>query len=185
MAQEYNNYIYLMHLDEYLYIPEYPDSIPDSMQSQFQATNALSRTAPVFSYSYSGPRTVQVKLKIHRDMLDDLNISNSVFKLKDGEDYTDALIRKIQAIALPSYNATSSSIVPPMVALKMGNQLFIKGIVTGTLSVDYSKPILDNDKYAIADINFTIYEVEPFDAYSVAQQGSFRGITRQFKNNIF
>ena len=53
-----NNYIYIYHLNKYWYIPVSPDDVSDSMSSTFAETSALSRSAPVFTYSRSGPRTV-------------------------------------------------------------------------------------------------------------------------------
>jgi len=35
---------------------------------------------------------------------------------------------------------------------------------------------MDDSKYACADVTFTISEVEPYDAATVASAGSFRGI---------
>lgn len=179
------NFIYLYHTDEWLLLPEYPDSIQDKMQSTFSAQNALSRTAPVFSYSNSGPRDVQVQLHLHRDILDGINIEGSNFNLEEGEDFVDALIRKLQAIALPAYQVSNKAVVPPMIAVKFGNEIFIKGVVNGGVSIEYQKPILDNDKYANVVLNFTVYEIEPYDARSVGIEGSFRGITQTFKDGIW
>ena len=181
---EFNSYIYLYHLDEYLILPDVPDSINDDMSSRFSETNPLSRTAPIYSYSNSGPRTVQIRLNLHRDMLDDVNIDFSNFKLKNGEDYTDYLIRQLQSMSLPKYNSTNKSIVPPMVAVKICDDIFIKGIVSGSVSINYEKPILENNKYALVSVSFQVYETEPYDAESVAEQGSFRGITRQFTEGV-
>ena len=180
-----DNYIYLFHTDEWLLLPQFPDSISDKLQSTFASQNALSRTAPVFAYSNSGPRSINVNLKLHRDMIQEMNVNASNMKVEVGDDYIDTLIKKIQAIALPKYVAASKTVVPPMVALRFGEDIFIKGIVQGGVSVEYQAPILSNNKYAIIDINFQIYEVAPFDAESVSQLGSFRGLTRQFKNGIY
>ena len=182
-----DNYIYLYHTDEWLLIPEYPDEVYDSMSSTFSRTDALARTSPVFAYSYSGPRTVQVSLNLHRDMVEDLNLNKSNLKVNfvDNEDYVDTLIKRLQSISLPNYNVSNKSVVPPMVALRLGNEIFIKGIVNGSISVRYVKPILDNNKYAQVNITFEITEVEPYDADSVSNLGSFRGITQQFKNGIY
>ena len=49
------NYIYIYQLDAYLILPVYPDRLTDSLGSTFASTNALARTAPIYSYSYSGP----------------------------------------------------------------------------------------------------------------------------------
>ena len=158
-------------------IPTYPDSVSDSMSSTFQQTNALGRSAPVFSYSNSGPRVVQIQLTLHRDMMDEVNYNVSDIPVEIGDDYIDTLIKCLQATALPSYRASAKSIEPPMVAIRLGNEIFIKGVVVGNVGVIYNKPILENDKYAIANISFSVYEVNPYDAETVAKEGSFRGLT--------
>ena len=58
------NYIYLYHTDKFIIIPEYPESITDNMTLTFNQTQALSRSAPVFTYAYSGPRSVTFNLLI-------------------------------------------------------------------------------------------------------------------------
>ena len=180
-----NNYIYLYHTDEYLVLPEYPDTVSDKMNSTFGQQNALSRTAPVFAYSNSGPRQVQIQLHIHRDMMDDVNVGSSNLRLEVDEDYVDALIRNLQAIALPSYRSAEQMVNPPMVAVKLGEEIFVKGVVIGGVSITYEKPIMVGDRYAQCTLNFEVFEVDPFDAESVSQLGSFRGITSQFKSGIY
>ena len=182
--QVITNYIYLYHTDEWVLIPVYPDQIADTMTTTFQSTNALSRSAPVFSYSNSGPRQVQVTLSLHRDLMDDINWNTANLKIELGDDYIDTLIKRLQSISLPRYQATSKSVVPPMVALRFGDEIFIKGVVSSQLSVTYKKPILSSNKYALVDISFQLSEVDPYDADSVAQFGSFRGLTRTFANGI-
>lgn len=181
-----DNYIYLFHTDEYILIPTYPDSIQDSMRSSFSETNALSRSAPVFSYSNSGPRRVQVSLNLHRDMMEAINYNSSNMIIEDlDDDYVDTLIKKLQSIVLPKYTATSKSVIPPMIAVRFGNEIFIKGVVNDTISVTYEKPILENNKYAQVSISFFVSEIDPYDAESVQEQGSFRGLTRTFKNGVY
>lgn len=181
-----DNYIYLFHTDEFVLIPTYPDSIQDRMQSRFSETNALSRSAPVFSYSNSGPRTVQISLNLHRDMMEAINYNSSNMIIEDlDDDYVDTLIKKLQSIALPKYTATSKSVIPPMIAVRFGNEIFIKGVVNDAIAVTYEKPILENNKYAQVTISFTVSEIDPYDAESVQEQGSFRGLTRSFKNGIY
>lgn len=186
-----DNWIYFGHLDMYAVIPTYPDSISDAMGSTFDDTSALSRSAPVFTYSKSGPRTVTVGLKLHRDMMDAVNENisnlkeNTLNRTFQGEDYVDALIRYLQACALPKYSVYSNgakAVEPPWVALKFGNSVFIKGVITTTITVDYEKPLLKDNKYALVSISFTVSELDPYDAVTVAKQGSFRGITRTMKS---
>lgn len=180
-----NNYIYLYHTDEFLPIPVFPDQIMDQMQSTFSQQNALSRTAPVFSYSNSGPRQIQVALSLHRDMLVGMNnaITISNVEMEVGDDYIDTMIKKLQAVALPRYKGENKEVIPPMVAVRFGDEVFIKGVVIGGVSVEYHAPIIQTldgtgAKYAQVNVSFTVYEVDPYDAESVSQLGSFRGLTR-------
>lgn len=179
-----NNYIYLYHTDEFLPIPVFPDQIMDQMQSTFSQQNALSRTAPVFSYSNSGPRQIQVSLSLHRDMLVGMDTSvTSNVEIEVGDDYIDTMIKKLQAVALPKYKGDNKEIVPPMVAVRFGDEVFIRGVVNGGVSVEYHAPIIQSldgsgAKYAQVNISFTVFEVDPYDADSVSQLGSFRGLTR-------
>jgi hypothetical protein len=183
-----DNYIYISHLDEDLQfwrLPASPDSIQDSMSSTFSSENVLGRSAPVYTYSNSGPRSVQISLKLHRDIMDDINEGYSNSELQGtGEDYVDNLIRALQAIALPKYNLNNKHVEPPLVAVRIENQLFIKGIVNGGVTVTYQKPILYNGKYAIVNVSFTIDEVDPYDATTVYKNGSFRGVVRTLKKGM-
>ena len=181
------NYIYISHLGddgEYLVIPTTPDSIQDTMQSNFAQQNALSRSAPVFTYSNSGPRDIQISLNLHRDMMDDVNYGVSNVTLEDGEDYIDAFIRKIQAIAVPKYNLSNKAVEPPMVSIRFGDEIFIKGIVSGAIYVTYTKPILANNKYSQVLVAFTIFETDPYDATTIAKNGSFRGVTKGMRKGF-
>lgn len=182
------NYIYLYHTDKFIIIPEYPESITDNMTLTFNQTQALSRSAPVFTYAYSGPRSVTFNLELHRDMVNDLNITAGNTNLKSNvvsqtDDYVDTLIKELQSIALPRYNVNNRAVIPPRVAVRFGNELFISGVVTSNISCVYNKPILSNGKYAKVSIGFTVSEYDPYDATLVSQSGSFRGITSA--NNIF
>lgn len=182
------NYIYLYHTDKFIIIPEYPESITDNMTSSFNETPALSRSAPVYTYAHSGPRVVTINLELHRDMVNDLNITAGNTNLKSNvvsqtDDYVDILIKELQSIALPRYNVNNRAVIPPRVAVRFGNELFISGVVNSAIQCTYNKPILSNGKYAKVSISFTVYEYDPYDATLVSQLGSFRGITSA--NNIF
>jgi len=193
------NYIYFYHLDEFCVLPLYPDTITDTMGSKFAQTNALSRSAPVFSYIQSGPRSVSLSFKLHRDLMNDLNrdVSNIKPNVVDfsKDDYIDTLVKYLQSIALPSYKnyaGGSRSVIPPMVAVRFGNEVFIKGVVTSDISVTYNKPIMADGKYAQVDISFSISEVDPYDAEYVAgkydngEGGSFRGLfDSRFKGGLY
>lgn len=177
------NYIYISHLDlaeekKYFILPSYPDQLADNMQSNFNQTNALGRSAPIFTYSNSGPRSVQFHIVLHRDLMDDVNSTNLSITPEPGADYVDTLIRALQSIAVPKYNITGKLVEPPWVALRLSNEVFIRGVVSGSVSVEYQKPVLENGKYAVVNVTFTIYEIDPYDASSVFTNGSFRGMTK-------
>lgn len=181
------NYLYISHLDEdfqFWQLPCTPETISDSMAPTFNETSALGRSAPVFTYSKSGPRTVQISLKFHRDMMDALNAGTSNIVLKLGEDYVDSLIKALQSIAVPRYNLSNKAVEPPLVALRLSQEVFIKGVVTSAIGLEYALPILSNGKYAQVSVSFTVSEVDPYDATTVFQNGSFRGVVKTLKTGM-
>ena len=179
-------YIYISHLDvpeeiKYWQLPCYPDEVTDDMRSSFSETTALGRSAPVFTFSSSGPRTINIKLNFQRDMLEDVP-SNVV--PKDGEDKAESFIHALQAISVPKYNLTNKAIEPPLVAIRLGREVFIKGVVTSGINVTFGKPILVNEKYATISVSFTVSEVDPYDSTTVFQNGSFRGLTATLRGGM-
>ncbi len=182
-----DNYIYISHLDEgfkFWKLPTWPDEISDTMQSNFTQTTALGRTAPVYTFNNSGPRTVQIAIPLHRDIMDDVNTGISNSKLGENEDYVDNLINALRAVALPRYNTQNKNIEPPLVALRLGTEIFIKGVITSAIGCSYRKPILDNGKYAVVDMSITISEVDPYDATTVYKNGGFRGVVQTLKSGM-
>jgi hypothetical protein len=176
-----DNYIYLYHVGVMIVLPSYADSVTDTISPNFNQTTPLGRSAPIFSYQSSGPREVQVSFTLHRDMMKEINysISNApvVLSEPDGDDYVDLFIKYIQAAALPAYSTESKMVNPPIIALRLGEDIFIKGVVSGSVSLTYKYPILENGKYSTIDIAFSVAEVDPFDAATVMENGSYRGIT--------
>ena len=179
-------YIYISHLDlpeeaKYWQLPGYPEEVSDQMSSTFGPSTALGRSAPVYTYSNSGPRSISINLTFHRDMFDEMP---SNYVPRDGEDKAEGFIHAIQAIAVPKYNLSNKAIEPPLVAIRLGREVFIKGIVSGGVNVSYKKPILSNEKYAIISISFTVTEVDPYDATTVFKNGSFRGLTATLRKGM-
>jgi hypothetical protein len=180
-------YIYISHLDlvedlKYWRLPCYPDSVSDSMGSNFTQSNTLGRSAPIFTFGYSGPRTVNITLRFHRDMFEEEGFSNVI--PKEGEDKAESFIHALQAIAVPRYNLSNKAIEPPLISLRLGSEVFIKGVVTSSINVTFSKPILVNEKYANIEISFSVSEVDPYDASTVFENGSFRGLTATLRNGL-
>lgn len=180
-----DNYIYLYHVDQFIVIPTFPDSLQDRISVNFNKATPMSRSAPIYSYSDSGPRSIQVQLDLHRDMMTQINYGVSNAKVAVGDDYVDTLIKQIQAAALPAYGASKKMVDPPMVAVRFGNDVFIKGVVVDGVSVSYSLPILTGNKYAHVSVSFTVEEVDPYDATTVMAAGSFRGLDTTLERNAW
>lgn len=187
------NYLYMYHIGyneetgqkgQFVILPTYPESITDNLNSTFVETSPLSRSAPIFSYQGSGPRSINLELTFHRDMMTQINYGKSNLKVELGDDYVDTIIKHLQACALPSYKTAVKMVDPPMVAVRFGNEIFIKGIINGGVNVSYKLPLLDNNKYALVTIQFQITEIDPYDAESVAQQGSFRGLDKSIEKRL-
>lgn len=185
-----DNYIYLYHTNTLIALPLFPESIQDSMVTTYSPTTPMSRSAPIYSYSHSGPRSLTLELPLHRDMMNSVNIDNSsIFSAKldelSDDDYVDTMINQLQSAALPRYASTEKMINPPLVAVRFGNSIFCKGIVDNGVSTTHSGPILSNNKYALVTVSFTIHEVDPYDADTVALEGGFRGIRTSLESKLF
>lgn len=191
-----DNYIYLYHLDTFIILPNYADSVQDSMNISYQPSTPLTRSAPIYSYENSGPRSVQVNFKLHRDMMTQINynVSNAPVgssqgtitspESKPSDDYVDFIIKALQTMALPVYAAAEKMVNPPIVALRLGNDIFIKGVISGSVGLTYNFPILANGKYSTVDVAFTINEVNPYDAETVLTAGSFRGLDTTLERKV-
>ena len=186
-----DNYLYISHLNDidgkdfrFWKLPCYPETISDSMSSTFSPSTALGRTAPIYTYSNSGPRTVQVSFKVHRDQMNDVNLGVSNSELGIGEDYVDNLINALRAACLPKYNVSNRAIEPPLVAMKLGQEVFIKGVLTGGGGFTYGGVILENEKYSEVSFSLTIAEIDPYDATEVFKNGGFRGVVQTLKKGM-
>ena len=113
-----------------------------------------------------------------------LKVYTGDFKFKDGDDMAEAFIHALQAIAVPKYNLSNKAVEPPLIGIRLGREIFIKGIVSGGITVTYGKPILVNEKYAIIKISFTVSEVDPYDSSTVFKNGSFRGLTATLRKGM-
>ena len=182
-----DNYIYLYHTDTLIAIPTYPETISDTMSVNFSNSTPLSRSAPIYSYVNSGPRSFAISLHLHRDMMNDINVASSNLKIDnlDDKDYVDIMIRQLNAAALPRYAATEKMVNPPIVAVRFGKDIFCKGVITGGLTTTYSGPILRTDKYAQVNIDFTLSEIDPYDEDTVMQVGHYRGLNTSLERRIW
>jgi hypothetical protein len=180
-----DNYVYLYHVDQFIVIPSFPDSLQDRMSVNFNKATPMSRSAPIYSFSDSGPRSIQIQLDLHRDMMTQINWGVSNAKVELGDDYVDTLIKQIQAAAIPAYGTTQKMVDPPMVAVRFGSDVFIKGVVVDGVSVTYALPIISGNKYAHVSVSFTVEEIDPYDAKTVMSAGSFRGLDTTLERNAW
>ncbi len=167
------NYIYLYHIDKFVIIPTFPESISNNISATFAESTPLSRSAPIYSYTRSGPRTVQISLQLHREIMQDLNYGISDLNVEIDDDYVDTIIKTLQAVALPKYDSGAKMVNPPIVAVRFGNDLFIKGVVQGGITTTLRGPLNINGKYTMVDLSFNVYEVDPYDATSIQTTGLF------------
>ena len=183
------NYIYLYHTKSFIILPSWPENMQENTTVNFASNTPMLRTAPIYSYSYSGPRTINVQLVLHRDLMTQINLQNTSIQLPIGLDYVDLLTKQIQAIALPTYDSSAKLVDPPIVAVRFGDDIYIKGVVSGSVGIGRNLPVLqDRDgqsKYAQITISFTINEIEPYDAPTVMQIGSFRGLDSSLERNLW
>lgn len=173
-----DNYIYLYHVDKYIILPEYPEDINDTTSISYPPTTPLSRSAPIYSFQSSGPRSVQARFILHREMMNQINYNNASVKQGVNDDYIDILINYLQAATLPSYSTSSKMVNPPIVALRLGRDVFIKGVISNSLGLTYKVPILKNGKYAVVEFTLNINEVDPYDAKMVMEMGSYRSTAK-------
>lgn len=154
-----DNYIIFHHTGAKYTIPVDPDSITDSMAASFAQNSPLSRSAPIYSYQNSGPRTVQITFTLHRDLCKEFNPNST--------DMVEELITNLEGMVLPDYESANKVVNPPVVSLKIRNEIFIKGVVTSGVSKNFQLPLLNYNgafKYALVTLSFSISEVEPFSA---------------------
>lgn len=183
-----DNYIYLYHTSTVIVLPTYPASVTDSMGANFATTTPLGRSAPIYSYSSSGARTVGFSLHLHRDMMNAINYQSSNAKVDIGDDYVDTMIKQLQAMVVPKYSASERMVNPPIIAVRLGDDIFCKGVINGAVQVTYELPIIEingKNKYAQCTVSFSVSEIEPYGADEIMRDGSFRGISTTLERNIW
>lgn len=184
-----DNYVYLYHTDTLIVIPTYPESIDDQTSVTFNKSTPLARSAPIYSYAASGPRTFNVKLDLHRELMNEINTSNSSLRGAvpsiESVDYVDMMVNQLRAAALPRYASAEKMVNPPVVAVRFGKDIFCKGVVDGGVGVVYSGPILRTDVYAVVEVSFSISEIDPYDADSVMTVGGYRSLNTTLERRVW
>lgn len=159
-----------------LTIPVDPENISDSMGASFAENIPLSRSAPIYSYQHSGPRTVTIQLDLHRDLFREFNMDLS--KYNPNEDAVDLLVKCLDAAVLPDYDSAGKIVNPPIVSLKIRDEIYIKGVINGSVNIGYNPPVLNIPKlgtrYAMVNVGFTISEITPYNASIIKNIGKVR-----------
>lgn len=164
-----DNYIIFHHTGKQFIIPVDPDSITDNHSASFASNFPLSRSAPIYSYQNSGPRTVQVSFTLHRDLCQEFNPGE--------DDMVESLIDNLEGMVLPTYEEANKVVNPPVVSLKIRDEIYIKGVVTGGIGKTFNLPLIqvgNGVKYALVSLNFSISEIEPQSASILPNIGGGR-----------
>ena len=186
------NYIYMYHTETFIILPIYPESVTDSNQANFAQNSPIARSAPIYSYMNSGPRSVGFNINLHRDLMSQVNYGVSNVDVEMGDDYVDTLVKQIQACALPNYDSAAKMVDPPMVAIRIGDDVFIKGVILGGPQIVYSGALITdvnnpngNPRYSQVSISINVAEIDPYSADTVMQMGSFRGLTSRLEDRLY
>lgn len=157
-------WIYCYHLDKFFNLPTTPNELPNTYATKFTVEEVMNRTAPKASFSGSGPRTLNINLSIH----------SQLFALDNPESpsITKDLIKALIACSYPGFNFETSEIVPPMVLMKFGEAASIRGVINSGINVTFSEPWLKDGTLAMANINFTVTEIDQFSAEYISKFGA-------------
>lgn len=193
------SYIYFYHLDKEFKIPVTPESIQNTASITFSQEAILGRSAPQVTFSNAGPRSQNVSLTLHRQLMDleNVNLAKEIFKDSEGNEFTDLrytrddkaidvtdmLINSLAAATLPKYMDTYKAIIPPSVRCRFGNESSIAGVLSDGVQQTSSGVWLKNGKMSTVQISFTILEVQPYSADFVMEHGFLRGISRNLSRS--
>jgi hypothetical protein len=123
-----------------IFFPCFPESFTDTRQSNVTSQNPLGRSEPFQIYQNSGPRTVSVSFRMHREM-------NHVTDI-------ESVVKAVQSATYPmGWEQTL-----PKVKLVLGNSCSIKGIIAGTVTSNWSETINPDDQYNVVTLDFSVTE---------------------------
>lgn len=193
--EEVASYIYFYHLDKEFNIPVMPESIQNTASISFSQEAILGRSAPQVTFSSAGPRTQNVSLTLHRQLMDleNANLVKEFLKDSKGQEYindmkysikseerdaVDMLIDALAAATVPKYMDTYKAVIPPSVRCRFGNESSIAGVLSDGIQQTSSGVWLKNGKMSTVQISFTILEVQPYSSDYVMEHGFLRGISK-------
>lgn len=133
---------YIIIQGETFYFPCFPESYSDTHEVSIQPQEIMGRSEPFQIYKHTGPRSVSVRFKMHREMNHALET--------DIDELVGALQSAIYPMGLDS--------IIPRVELVIGNNCYIKGIITSNIDTTWSETINKNTQYNMVEIGFTVTE---------------------------
>lgn len=131
--------------------PCFPEEVSESVSSSYNSEIPLGRQEPFYVYENSGPRTVNVSFRMHREMFPTITGLDSLINLIESGVYS-----------------SSNGVPAKRVFLKIGGQISISGIINGQVSVTWSETLnaipsvfggWSNAHYNIATVSFSVSEV--------------------------
>lgn len=142
--------------------PVYPEEYDDEYTATYdQMPDMLYQYEPWFVYKNSGPRTISLTFKMHRDMWSGDH--------RDGK--CNDLIRFCEAQCYPSYSG--AAVNTAIATLYIAGQTYIRGIIT-SVKPTYSGPIGYDSfpLYVELQISFSEVAFAPLNYHSVRNKGN-------------
>lgn len=163
MAIDFDNYIYSHHTKQIYRLPMYPEAVNDAISAIYQTTTILARSAPIQSWTSSGPRSVRFSLLLHRD-LDYEGLTEAQIEMGQTVGDINRLFEEYQSLSLPNYSSPML-VEPPMITVRLGKNIRITGIPD--ISLVNKLPINSDGIYQVGEFSFEIREIDPYDAVKV------------------
>lgn len=127
--------------------PVYPEELEDGRSANYSTMpDMIYQYEPWYVYNSSGPRTVPITFKFHRDMWTGDH--------SDGK--ANELIRFCEANCYPEFNGSAVNV--SKVTLYIKGYAFITGILTD-VTVKWDGPILNDGWYAHCELGLNITEI--------------------------
>lgn len=128
-------------------LPMFPQEFSDSNSGNFSSQSLLGRSVDYQIYTGSS-RDVSFILNLHREMY-------------TNEDTLDDLVSLIESACYPGYSGNVGIVRVPEISFQIGDQFFIRGILT-SCSVTWKPPIVSTNgrytKYNNCDMSISVKE---------------------------
>ena len=150
-----------------LNMPCYPETIEDGTQANYSTTELLGRSEPFLIYNNTSGREISFTFNMHREMT-------------NNEDEIDRIVKVIESGVYPKYG---SDIAPQKVEVKIGNQIYISGVMknertswSGPIDINKDRNGNAYNKYNVVSVTFTVAEStnNPKSAADIVRMGGYR-----------